>query len=59
MTNSGKSPAAAFVIDKIGHITSWNEECERLLGYQADEVLGKSLHLLLPPEKTGAGCQTH
>ncbi len=32
-------------------LTAWNQGAERLYGYKADEVLGKSISLLVPPEK--------
>jgi len=33
-----------------GTITSWNEGAERLYGYCAEEVLGKPVSILVPPE---------
>ncbi len=33
-----------------GTITSWNAGAERLYGYSAAEALGRSLHMILPPE---------
>jgi PAS domain S-box-containing protein len=36
--------------DLNGIITSWNPAAERIYGYRADEVLGKSKSLLIPPE---------
>lgn len=33
-----------------GIITSWNAGAERVFGYTASEVLGKSITLLIPPE---------
>ncbi|MGB7789453.1 PAS domain S-box protein [Methanoregula sp.] len=35
-----------------GIITSWNPGAERLYGYAAGEVLGKSLAILLPPDRS-------
>ena len=32
-------------------ITSWNRGAEKLLGYKAEEVIGKSIYFLVPPER--------
>jgi PAS domain S-box-containing protein len=34
-----------------GRITSWNRGAERLFGYRAEQVLGKSIRLLIPPDR--------
>src|SRR5579862_40528 len=34
-----------------GTLTSWNREAERLLGYSAEEIVGKSLLMLVPRER--------
>lgn len=39
--------------DLNGLIISWNPAAERLFGYSADEVVGKHVTLLIPPEHTG------
>jgi two-component system, cell cycle sensor histidine kinase and response regulator CckA len=39
------------MIDDEGAIAYWNPAAERTFGYQAQEVMGKSLHLLLAPKR--------
>lgn len=34
-----------------GFITSWNRGAERLYGYKPEEVIGKPVSILMPPEK--------
>lgn len=41
---------AIFRLDADGRISTWNPGAERLLGYAADEILGKSLACFYPPE---------
>lgn len=36
-----------------GVITSWNAGAERLFGYTAEEVVGQSIKLVIPPERHG------
>src|SRR5262249_49944347 len=34
-----------------GVITSWNPGAQRIFGYSAEEVIGKSITILIPPEQ--------
>ena len=36
-------------LDEI--LTSWNKEAERLFGYSADEIIGKPITVLVPPDR--------
>jgi PAS domain S-box-containing protein len=36
--------------DLDGVITSWNKGAERILGYAAEEVIGKHISIIMPPE---------
>jgi len=37
--------------DLQGTIVTWNAAAERLLGYTADEVVGQSIEVIVPPER--------
>lgn len=39
--------------DLQGTVTTWNHAAARLLGYGADEIIGRHLGILCPPELTG------
>ena len=34
-----------------GRILTWNKAAERIFGYTADEVIGQSIYLLIPPDR--------
>src|SRR5690242_15835587 len=45
------SDAAVVTTDPDGVVETWNPAAERLFGYPAAEVLGRSVLLLVPPDR--------
>jgi PAS domain S-box-containing protein len=45
------SDDAIVAKDFDGVVTSWNRGAERVFGYTADEVIGKSITILMPPDR--------
>lgn len=50
MCEQNKLTHVAFLVGPTGKITSWNEPCERILGYTESAVLLRSITNLLVPE---------
>jgi PAS domain S-box-containing protein len=44
------SSDAVIGTDVVGSINTWNAAAEQLLGYPAEEILGSSILLLIPPD---------
>jgi PAS domain S-box-containing protein len=44
---------AILSVDLDGVIATWNRGAEKLLGYTADEVIGKPVTMLIPPDREG------
>ena len=44
-----------FSLDTERRVRSWNRAAEQVFGWRADEILGKSFTLLVPPELLAAG----
>jgi PAS domain S-box-containing protein/putative nucleotidyltransferase with HDIG domain len=42
---------ALIMVDNRSELVYWNPAAERILGYRADEVLGKPLHQMLTPQR--------
>jgi PAS domain S-box-containing protein len=46
---------AIFMLDAEGRVASWNAGAQRILGYQADEIVGQRLERFYAEEETGLG----
>ena len=46
---------AIFLLDSSGRVISWNDGAERIKGYSAGEIVGRSIALFYPPEDRAAG----
>jgi PAS domain S-box-containing protein len=44
-----------FSLDTQQRIRSWNRAAERVFGWRADEILGKSFNVIVPPELVKSG----
>jgi PAS domain S-box-containing protein len=51
----GVADYAIFVLDPTGHVTSWNGNAQKIIGYNADEILGKHFGILYRPDERRAG----
>jgi len=47
----GSSDDAIFSKTLDGVVTSWNKAAERIYGYRAEEIIGRSVSLLMPPDR--------
>lgn len=48
---TGTAPDAVLLLDEQGKLIYWNMAAERIFGYSEAEVLGRTAHLLLLPER--------
>lgn len=46
---------AIYMLDRTGHIASWNPGGERIKGYRAEEVIGRHFSMFYTPEDVAAG----
>lgn len=46
---------AIFTADPRGVITTWNEGCKNVLGYERDEFIGQHIKMLFTPEAVASG----
>ncbi|HSA55695.1 MAG TPA: PAS domain S-box protein, partial [Gemmatimonadaceae bacterium] len=50
---------AMFILDPQGHIATWNAGAERIKGYRADEIIGRSFKIFYPPDAIARGWPDH
>jgi PAS domain S-box-containing protein len=50
---------AIILLDPEGKVVSWNPGAERILGYSAEEIIGRPFELFFSPEDTAAGRPAH
>jgi PAS domain S-box-containing protein len=46
---------AILMLDPEGRVSSWNKGAERIKGYAADEIIGRSFMLFYPPDALARG----
>src|SRR5439155_2512154 len=46
---------AIYMLDAEGRIATWSTEAERIKGYRAEEIIGKSFHTFFTPEDIRGG----
>jgi PAS domain S-box-containing protein len=46
---------AIFALDKEGHVTSWNSAAQKIMGYTAEEIIGKHFGIFYRPDERRAG----
>lgn len=50
---------AIIVLDLSGNVISWNDGAERITGYRADEIIGKSFTVFYPEHRVADGFPKH
>jgi PAS domain S-box-containing protein len=50
---------AIFMLDRGGHVSSWNAGAERTKGYRAEEIIGRHFSTFYPPEDVASGKCEH
>ena len=50
MLVEGVKDYAIYMLDPGGHVTTWNAGAERIQGYRAEEIVGKSFAVFFTPE---------
>ena len=50
---------AIFMLDTEGRVVTWNAGAERLKGYRAADIIGRSFETFYPPEAVASGWPSH
>ena len=50
---------AIFMLDVEGNVISWNAGAQRIKGYAASEIIGRSFRVFYPPEEQATGHPEH
>jgi PAS domain S-box-containing protein len=50
---NGVTDYAIFMLDPKGIVANWNHGARRIMGYQADEIVGKPVSVFFPESKSG------
>lgn len=53
------SADAIVVVDRDNVIKTWNEGAREIFGYEAEEIIGENLDILIPPEQSDQGEMEH
>jgi PAS domain S-box-containing protein len=46
---------AVFLLDRSGRVASWNSTAQQIIGYSADEIIGKHFGVLYRPDERRSG----
>src|SRR5215813_7491555 len=46
---------AIFALDALGNVSTWNAGARRIVGYEADEIVGRHLSVFFRPDEVAAG----
>jgi PAS domain S-box-containing protein len=56
---AGVRDYAVFLLDRSGHVRTWNAGAERFKGYRAEEIIGKHFSVFYPNEVVSTGFPAH
>ena len=56
---SGVRDYAVFLLDRHGHVITWNAGAERIKGYRAEEIRGQHFSVFYPSDAVSSGWPAH